>query len=140
MEQIWAEVLVAEYAAVADGKLTLVGAGFDWFTHGGPVTFGIGVLIHVPWGETNSPHSWRFRLADGDGHPFAAPDGSILEFGDRFEVGRPPGCPPGAALTVPLAFNLQGLVFAPNTRHLAQVYLDDREMPLAEAGFSVLGA
>ena len=140
MDQIWADMLVAEYAAVADGKLTLVGAGFDWFTSGGPVTFGVGVLIHVPWSETNTPHSWRFQLADEDGHPFATPDGSPLQFGDRFEIGRPPGIPTGAPLTVPLAFNLQGLMFPPQSRHVAQLYLDERTTPLVEAGFAVLGS
>jgi hypothetical protein len=139
VEQIWAEVIVAEFASVADGKLTLVGAGFDWFNHTGPVSFGVGALLHVPWTETNTPHTWRFRLADADGGVYAGPDGGALEFADRFEVGRPPGTPAGAALTMALAFNLQGLVFPPQSRYVAQLFLDERSTPLAEAGFSVLG-
>jgi hypothetical protein len=38
-----------------------------------------------------------------------------------------------------LAFNLQGLVFPAQSRYVAQLFLDERSTPLAEAGFSVLG-
>lgn len=137
MDRISAEVVVADYAVVADGKLTLVGAGFDWFNHPGPVSFGVGVLVHVPWSETNSPHDWHLRLVDGDGQPFVGPDGAPLHLTDRFEMGRPPGAPAGSPLTAALAFNLQGLVFQPGTRYVVQFLLDDAELPLGQAGFSI---
>lgn len=137
MDQLSADVVVADYAAVADGKLTLVGAGFDWFNHAGPVSFGVGVLVHVPWSETNVAHRWTLRLVDGDGQVYAGPDGVPLEISDGFEMGRPPGAPVGSPLTVALAFNLQGLVFQPGTRYVVEFSVDDSPLPLAEAGFSV---
>lgn len=137
MEEIWAEVVVADYAAVSDGKLTLVGAGFDWFNHPGPVSFGIGVLVHVPWGETNTQHTWHLHLVDEDGQAFTGPDGTTLQLSDRFEMGRPPGTPAGSPLTAALAFNLQGLILAPGTRYVVQFLLDDDPVPLAQAGFGV---
>ncbi|MCU1484062.1 MAG: hypothetical protein JWN67_808 [Actinomycetia bacterium] len=137
--EITADVLLADYAAVADGKLTLVGAGFDWFSVPGPPTFGVGILVHVPWNETNNPHRWRLRLVDADGQPFRAPDGSVVEVGDRFELGRPSGVPAGAPLTLPLACNLQGLAFTTAGRWIVQLLLDDRANPIGDAGFTVLG-
>ena len=137
--EITADVLLADYAAVADGKLTLVGAGFDWFGAPGPPTFGVGILVHVPWNETGNPHRWTLRLVDGDGRPFRAPDGSVVEIGDRFELGRPTGVPAGVPLTLPLACNLQGLAFEGTGRWLAQLLIDDRSLPAGQAGFTVLG-
>jgi hypothetical protein len=139
VEEITAEVLLADYASVADGKLILVGAGFDWFGMPGPPAFGVGMLVHVPWSETNNPHRWRLRVVDGDGQPFRAPDGSIVEIGDHFELGRPNGVPAGAPLTLPLACNLQGLQFTTPGRWVVQLHIDDRAVPVAEAGFTVLG-
>ena len=137
MDQLTADVVVADYAAVADGKLTLVGAGFDWFNHPGPVSFGVGVLVHVPWSETNVAHRWTLRLVDADGRTYAGPDGAPLEISDGFEMGRPPGSPAGSPLTVALAFNLQGLVLIAGTRYVVEFVIDDEPVPLASAGFSV---
>jgi hypothetical protein len=117
-------VVLADYATVADGKLTLVGAGFDWCHAVGPVTFGIGVLVHVPWTATNTRHDWVLRIIDGDGRPVAGSDGDPLEIGDRFELGRPPGVPAGSSMTFPLACNLQGLPLEAETRYLVELAID----------------
>jgi hypothetical protein len=76
---------------------------------------------------------------NGDGQPFRAPDGSVVEIGDHFELGRPSGVPAGAPLTLPLACNLQGLAFSEPGRWLVHLLLDDRSVPIGEAGFTVLG-
>ena len=129
--------MLADYATVADGKLTLVGAGFDWCHVGGPVTFGIGVLVHVPWTATNTPHPWVLRVVDSDGQPVAGGDGVPLQISDRFELGRPPGVQPGSSMTVPLAFNLQGLVLVGDTRYLVEFDIDDALV--ARSGFATRG-
>ena len=58
-------MLLADYAVVSDGKLTIVGGGWSQ-TGPEPAAFGIGLLIQVPWDQrehacTRSPWSCSTR-------------------------------------------------------------------------------
>src|SRR5438132_1883760 len=114
MDEITADLLLADYAAVTDGKLTLVGAGFVWLHVGRPASIGIGVLVHVPWNETNTVHTWRLGLVDGDRRPVTTPEGATLELIDGFEMCRPPGFPAGSSVTAAMALNDQCLLIPPH--------------------------
>src|SRR3989304_5029340 len=59
-------MLLADYAVVSDGKLTIVGGGWSQ-TGPEPAPFGIGLLIQVPWDQANTPHSFRGELLAADG-------------------------------------------------------------------------
>lgn len=105
-----ATLLLADYATVSDGKLSIVGGGWS-VTGPEPVPFGIALLIQVPWDQANQRHTLRLELLDADGAPVAFPDEDGVEqpvvfFDDvEFEVGRPPGLKPGTPLDFPLAVN-----------------------------------
>ncbi len=102
-------ILLADFAQVSDGKLTIVGGGWS-LTGPEPVPFGIAILIRVPWDRANQKHVMRLELLDADGlqveleteegvHP-------VVFFDDvEFEVGRPAGLKPGTALDFPVAVN-----------------------------------
>jgi hypothetical protein len=121
-------MLLADYAVVSDGKLTIVGGGWSQ-TGPEPASFGIALLIQVPWDQANTPHSFRVELLDADGGPVvldADVEGAVVEegeegqeqehsvaFGGDFEVGRPPGLKPGTPLDFPLAMNSTPLPLAP---------------------------
>lgn len=102
-------LLLADYAQVAEGKLTIVGGGWS-MTGPDPAPFGIAVLVHVPWDQANQVHTMRLELLDADGGPvtMATDDGDepIVFLDDApFEVGRPAGLKPGTPLDFPLALN-----------------------------------
>jgi hypothetical protein len=110
-------MLLADFAQVADGKLTVVGGGWS-LTGPEPVPFGIAILVRVPWDQANAVHTMRLELLDADGQavPMETDDGEapVVFFDDvAFEVGRPAGIKPGTALDFPVAINSSPLPLEP---------------------------
>lgn len=110
-------MLLADFAQVSDGKLTVVGGGWS-MTGPEPVPFGIAILVRVPWDQANAVHTMRLELLDADGAPvlLETDDGEspIVFFDDvQFEVGRPAGIKPGTPLDFPVAINSGPLPLEP---------------------------
>ena len=125
-------MLLADYAAVQEGKLTIVGGG--WSVIGPqPSPFGIALLVQVPWDRTNEQHTLRLALFDADGAAVTLPgqDGSeqeVVVFDDLgFEIGRPPGVKPGTPIDFPLAVNVAPLPHEPGSRYEWRLTLDGEE-------------
>ena len=102
-------MLLADFAQVSDGKLTVVGGGWS-LTGPEPVPFGIAILIRVPWDQANQRQVMRLELLDADGQPveMETEEGQqqVVFFDDvPFEVGRPAGLKPGTPLDFPVAIN-----------------------------------
>jgi hypothetical protein len=110
-----ATLLLADYAVVSDGKLTVVGGGWSQ-TGPEPSAFGIALLIQVPWDQANTVHTFSVELLDADGAAVVV-DGEEgdepVAFGGEFEVGRPPGIKPGTPLDFPVAVNSSPLPLEP---------------------------
>jgi hypothetical protein len=108
-------LLLADYAVVTDGKLTVVGGGWSQ-TGPEPSAFGIALLIQVPWDQANTVHTFSVELLDTDGAEVVV-DGEegdqAVAFGGEFEVGRPPGIKPGTPLDFPVAVNSSPLPLEP---------------------------
>jgi hypothetical protein len=97
-------LILADAAQVAEGKLYLMGGGWDRLavnTLPTAQSVGVAVGIVVPWGDTNAPHQLTLTVEDEDGGAVLPP----VEV--RIEVGRPPGLPAGADQRVMVAFNAQ---------------------------------
>ena len=112
-------MLLADFAQVSDGKLTVVGGGWS-LTGPEPAPFGIAILIRVPWDQANQRHVMRLELLDADGIAVEmdAESGDGMEpivfFDDvPFEVGRPAGLKPGTPLDFPVAINSGPLLLDP---------------------------
>jgi hypothetical protein len=108
-------MLLADYAVVSDGKLTIVGGGWSQ-TGPEPAAFGIGLLIQVPWDQANTMHAFSVELVDSDGAEVVLEDDDdqqTVAFGGEFEVGRPPGLKPGTPLDFPVAVNSTPLPLEP---------------------------
>jgi hypothetical protein len=108
-------MLLADYAVVSDGKLTIVGGGWSQ-TGPEPAAFGIGLLIQVPWDQANTMHAFSVELVDSDGAEVVLEeddDEQTVAFGGEFEVGRPPGLKPGTPLDFPVAVNSTPLPLEP---------------------------
>lgn len=102
-----AQLILCDFAQVADGKLTIVGGG--WNARGPNSSMSIGILVGVPWTDTNEKHTWSLELLDQDGRvvelPAQAGPSRTLRIEGAIEVGRPAGVPPGTELPVPIAVN-----------------------------------
>lgn len=100
-----ATLLLCDYAAVAEGKLNILGAG--WTTTHNVTTHAIAILLEVPWDRTNAMMTIRLELKEQDGQAVVqqGPAGPLpVRVDGEFEVGRPPGMHPGSSIPVPFAF------------------------------------
>ena len=90
--------VLGDFAQVADGKLTIVGAGWNLINakqYPLQLPFGLGIGILIPWSETNTKHRFGFALEDADGN-------QLLSSGGDVEAGRKPGMPAGMSQRVVL--------------------------------------
>ena len=97
-------LILADAAQVADGKLYLLGGGWDRIAVQSLPAMqmaGIAVGVLVPWSETNTPQTLTLTIEDEDGAAV------LPQVAVRVEVGRPPGLPAGAEQRVMVAFNAQ---------------------------------
>lgn len=126
-----ATLLLADFAQVAEGKLTVVGGGWS-VTGPEPTPFAIAILVQVPWDQANVRHTLRLELLDADGNAVTietdeGEEEPILFFDDLvFEVGRPPGLKPGTPLDFPLAVNSGPLPVEPGGRYEWRLSIDGR--------------
>ena len=107
-----------------------------------PASFGIGLLIQVPWDQANTRHTFTVELLDADGVPVEFEGEDVEEqavaFGGDFEVGRPPGLKPGTPLDFPVAVNSTPLPLEPG-RYEWRLTIDgesrqDRTLPFTVRG------
>lgn len=118
-------MMLADAVQAVNGKLYILGGGWDWIQVGSPMAMAI--RIEVPWDQTNIKHKLELKLIDSDGRPVMmhADTGEkpVEAFGE-FEVGRPPGISPGTPISVPLAMQFGPLPLQPNNRYVWHLYID----------------
>jgi hypothetical protein len=106
-------LVLADAAAVADGKLYIHGAGWDNLLSGSfPVThpsMSAAIRLRIPWTETNLPHTLELDVVNEDGQSILpTPPGPIR---GTVSVGRPPRLQHGQDQVLPLVINVNGLKF-----------------------------
>ena len=124
--------LLADSVIAESGKLYFQGAGWNSVT---AVQFpvqipriGIGLVVHVPYSQTNQPHQLSISLRDEDGgqRPLGqGPQGPEMAVRAMMNVGRPPHLVGGETQNVVLAANLDGLVFETPGAYEFLVLVDD---------------
>lgn len=96
-------LILADAAQIADGKLNLLGGGWDTLTANQEFPFprhlAVAAAFKVPWNETNQRHTLQIEIQDDDGKVLFGAGGEI-------EVGRPPGIPAGQAQRAQIALDL----------------------------------
>lgn len=97
-------LILADAAEVTNGKLYLLGGGFDRITIGSPLPhrkhIALAVSINVPWAMCNERHQLTLDFVDEDGNQQARVEG-------EFEVGRPPGATAGQAQRMQVALQAE---------------------------------
>jgi hypothetical protein len=134
-----ATMLLADSAQAVDGKLYVLGGGWNMMGPGAPTA--VAVHIHVPWDQTNRQHQWRLELIDSDDQAVTAPgpveDQPIVLEG-AFEVGRPPGTPLGSEQGVSIAVNIGPLPLTPGGRYVWRLSIDGDTDETWRLPFSVI--
>lgn len=119
-------MMLCDYAAVAEGKLQIIGG--DWERMGKPAPHAVAILIQVPWDQIGLDHQFSLRLLDLDGYPVEAsgPQGEPAEvsFSGDFRVDHNPELKPGLPASIPLAIGLGPLPLEPNSRYEWRLEID----------------
>jgi len=107
-------LVLADWAAVAEGKHYIQGAGWDTlFAQSFPVVhqaMSVAVRVRVPWTDTNVQHVLELDIIDADGRSILPePPGTLRA---PLTMGRPAHTPPGNDQVAPLVFNLHRVQFA----------------------------
>ncbi|MGZ4590380.1 MAG: DUF6941 family protein [Actinomycetes bacterium] len=118
-------MMLADAAQEMNGKLYVLGGG--WSVTGPDLPpMALAVKLDVPWSEANAPHDFDIRLVTADGHPVRveeAADAPEVHIGGNFEVGRPPGLPPGSDIDFAFTINVGPLPLA-SGRYTWQLWID----------------
>ena len=135
------DAFLADSVVAAEGKLYVQGAGWNAiFSPVVPVRqsrLGVGVLIQVPYSATNQMHTLEVKIVDADENSLViadaplgsdTPDGKVRELKGQFTVGRPPLLPAGDEQIVPIALNIDGLVFPEPGRYSVVVSISGTEV------------
>ena len=111
--------LLANHVEAVNNLLYANGAGINrtFVPPGAPAPFGVhlhlGVIVEVPWTETNQNQTLLVEPIDADGHGVPVPAGPatsepfIAEM--PFNVGRPPALEVGEEQTIALTIGMPGL-------------------------------
>lgn len=113
------DAILCNHAEAVNNLLYIAGGGIEIaFVPPGSAppyvcNMGIGIMVTVPWGQTNQQHMVEVELISEDGHPVevpVAPDVTQpLHARLAFNVGRPAGLTVGDDQHVSLAANLPSL-------------------------------
>jgi hypothetical protein len=103
-------LLICDSAEALNGKLYILGGGWNMlYAPRTPVRIALGILIAVPWDETNQRREMRIELVTSDGDQVLL-NGQEVAAKAEFDIGRPPGVKPGSTLNAPFAINFDGLM------------------------------
>jgi hypothetical protein len=112
-------VILADAAQVSDGKLSILGGGWQVIRSLSAPT-ALAILITVPWAETNRRHTLLFTLKSEDGSEVVVmvptpqgPTATPVRIKSEFEIGRPAGFTPGSKFNVPIAVMIGSLSVSP---------------------------
>lgn len=129
-------LVLADAAAVAEGKIYILGAGWDnVLTQTLPTTLtaAVAMLIRIPWAETNEEHIIGLDIHDADGHSILPKDTGPLR--GKLNVGRPANIEVGEDQVLPLTIGLNGTAIERLGRYVIVLELDGKEA--ARAPFRV---
>ena len=133
------DAFLADSIETVNGKLYALGAGWNVLSTAGlPVRhsrLAIGILINIPYTETNEEHRLAVRLEDADGHvlpvgdrPGGPPGEKIYEISTTLTVGRPPQLRPGDDQIAATSITIDGLVFEWADRFRFVINIDGEDL------------
>jgi hypothetical protein len=129
--------IVCDYARVADGKLDVLGGGWN-LTGPDPVPSAIALTVEVPWAETDETHKLVLALLRDDGSLAESDDGQPLFRAEAdLVIQRRPGVILGDAEYHHLAIGVPPLPFRAGARYRWSVTIDGVSKPEWERWITV---
>jgi hypothetical protein len=139
------DAFLADSIVSAEGKLYVQGAGWNGiFVQQFPTRharLGIGALISVDYLSTNQMHQFEIHIETSDGQlvplgdappgsppEVLGPDGKVARIQGQFNIGRPPILQAGDDQVVPLALNIDGLIFEKADSYSVVISIDGNVM------------
>jgi hypothetical protein len=107
-------MMLCDWAEELNGKLYIMGGGWNRTGANRPMNMGLALLIQVPWDRANIPIQLGLGLVTEDGQQVEH-EGTPVSVEGRIEVGRPPGARRGSPLNLPLAFMFNGIAVPPGS-------------------------
>ena len=129
--------MLCDFAQVAEGKLYVLGAGWN-ITGPGPAPSAVALVFEVPWDMANTAIKFKVQLLTTDEAPVIqqGPIGEVpVEAEGQIEVGRPAGIKRGSELNAPFAFAVPPLVLQPDTRYQWVITVEGGTPPVTRLPF-----
>ena len=104
-------VILADFAQAAQGKLNLIGGGWNLHhavEYPSRLILGLGIGVLVPWSETNREHTLQFEIKKSEG-------AMMMKGKGDYAVGRDIGTPVGMTQRVTLGISAPVQVPEPGT-------------------------
>lgn len=134
-----AQLMLCDYAQVAEGKLYITGGGISRITGPGlPMGFTVATLVQIPWSQTNRPIPFVLELIDQDGASVTDHLGLEIRLEGQLEVGRPLGLEHGVSIDSPMALHTGGLQLGPG-RYTWRLSLDGATEDGWQQSFTMVG-
>jgi len=132
-------MLLADAAQVAEGKLNILGGGWD-VCGPGPTPMAVAVILEVPPSQARRKHTWSVVLVDQNGEPALLPaDGqksTVAIHGEIQRIRSPKSAPPERPVNLHFAINMAPLPLEPNTSYAWQLSIDNKTRKDWQVSFS----
>jgi len=122
-------LLLCDAADESNGKLYVLGGGWNTMVPDQPINMALALLIAVPWDQANRKFTVLATLMTADGQQVRMEDQDVAATG-QLEVGRPVGMKPGSPLNVPFALRFNGIAL-PEGGYRWEVQIDGTLMATA---------
>ena len=131
-------MMLADAVQVADGKLYILGGGWD-ITGPAPTPAGVAIRFVVQPAEFDKGHHWELFLEDADGQlvMLETPEGpQSIEVRGDFTASTPVGAAVGTPSIVPIAINFGPIPLAPGQRYTWRLIVDGESLSGSTVSFS----
>ena len=118
-------VMLCDAAQVSQGKLYILGGGWNVANDHRQVPAALAIVVDVPWDQCNIEHNLKVELLDGDGQPVRFDEEKPVTITGHFEAGRPAGMPQGASVNAAMVLGGPPLQLQHGQRYEWCLSIDD---------------
>jgi hypothetical protein len=122
-------MLLADAAQVAEGKLNILGGGWD-VCGPGPAPMAIAVILEVPPSEARRKHTWSIVLVDQNGEPALLPaDGqksTVVIHGEIQRIRDRKSPPTDEPVSLRFVINMAPLPLEPGSSYAWRLSIDNK--------------
>ena len=122
-------MLLADAAQVAEGKLNILGGGWD-VCGPGPAPMAIAVILEVPPSQARRKHTWSMVLVDQNGEPALLPaDGqksTVAIHGEIQRIRSPKSAPLQESINLRFVINIAPLPLEPGSSYAWRLSIDNK--------------